>query len=209
MNNLRLQWPLSLRATGMLLGGLGTFSLFWFWLWDTDSQVFREHGPMENFQVGTLLVAAGFMVAGARRTKVSAERLLLAAGALLFLTMFVLEFDVRPFGSPLATKIFKGLVRNLFLVVCWGGLAALLLRSRRQVWTTGLSWLLQAPGALTVLSAAFWCAGGTVDKTKPFASPEGNFFAEELLECNGAALMLLCAIILWRRLRQINVPGTP
>lgn len=188
-----------IKARLLLLGLIVISFVSWFWLERLDPRIFREHGPMENFQVGCLAVGIFFLLRAARRASSSPPRRLFLGGIiLLYGTFLLLEFDVREFHIPWLTLLLNGTVRNVWVGSLWlFGLIAFLRRAR-STWAEFVAWVRTSAGALLLIAGCFWASGWLVDHLKLFASVDGNLMLEELMEANAAPLMLISAILTWR-----------
>src|SRR5688500_4643779 len=80
----------------------------WIYLAKRFPGISGEHGAMETVQVTCLLAGVVILLAGRRGTHEPGLRLLSAAAALLYFTMALLEFDVRPFKIAWLTQLFNG-----------------------------------------------------------------------------------------------------
>jgi hypothetical protein len=174
---------------------LAIFSALWLWLSTTTAgaNIFVEHGPMENFQA--ICIALGFLIY-LRQIPSSppAQRLLICALALFYLTFVVVEFDTRELGWRTAALVLNGAVRNAWLAALWILLCLWGLRRRRTLVPTGWRWFWSPSGWLLMASGVFWIVAGSVDKLKVFSPPARNLLVEELLETNAALLMLVAAV---------------
>ena len=168
------------------------------WLWaasTTRRWIFAENGPMENFQVGCLLLGAAVLAWQARDAKQPHERLFFAALALFFATFALREFDVRKGNWPIASTILAGTVRNIWLGGLWLVLGCFAYRHRAKVLTFAWKWLGSRAGRILLVAGLFWVVAAGVDKVDAFGTKRRNLLAEELIEVNAALLMALSAII--------------
>lgn len=171
---------------------------FWFWLQQHDPQIFREHGPMENFQAASLLVGILFLLRVVHSSRSSPSRRVFLGGLiLLYSTLILLEFDVRHFHISWLSWLLSGTVRNAWVGGVWLGAFVLFLRHRRGAWAEFLAWLSTPAAALLLLAGVFWASGWLVDQLKFFPALQQNMMAEELMEANAAPLMLASAILTW------------
>jgi len=182
-----------------LLAFVAVSCAFWFWLYRHDPRIFRENGPMENFQAASLLVGILFLVRAVWHSDANPARRLFLGGLIVFYgTLVLMEFDVRPFHIPALTWLLSGTVRNLCVACAWLGAFALFLRRVRATWREFLAWL-STPGAPPLLLAGiFWVSGWLLEHAKFFPARHQNMMAEELMEANAAPLMLASAILTWR-----------
>jgi hypothetical protein len=144
---------------------------------------------LENIQALCLIVGAFVLWLQARAATDDSTKHALALASLGYITMFLLEFDVRPFKIPALTWLLNGPVRNLWLGGLWLYFLGRAARTWRRVLEKGISWLQSTAGAVMTLSALCWIAGAAVDRLKPYSSLH-NFFAEEFTETQAALLML-------------------
>jgi hypothetical protein len=193
-----VKWPLGLKSNLGILAVAIAFPLLWLWLWRFDARIFREHGPMENFQVVAAFIGLLLLVHAIQRSQNPAERVFFGGLALVYFTLVILEFDVRPFDKPLLNRLLRGPVRNGSLATLWFIGLLFFLRDPRNVWSAFIAWMNRPAGALLIVSGAFWICGGLTDKTKPLASPAQNLMAEETFETNAALFMLAAAVLIWR-----------
>jgi len=176
------------------------------WLWAasmTRRWIFAEHGAMENFQVGCLLLGAAVLAWQARAAKQAHERVFFSALALFFATFALREFDVRK-GEwpPLVTSVLGGTVRNLWLGGLWLVLGYFAYRHRANVLTFGWKWVGSRAGRILLVAGLFWVLAAAVDKADAFSKRRSNLLAEELLEVDAALLMAFSAIISLLRSRN-------
>ena len=169
---------------------------FWFWLRHLDPEIFREHGPMENFQVGCLAVGIFFLARAMRGASSGPQRLFLGGLILLYTTFLLLEFDVREFKIPWLTALLGGTVRNIWVSALWVLSFVLFLRHARSTWAAFVAWFRTAAGVLLLIAGLFWASGWLIDHLKLFGSWERMM--EELMEANAAPLMVISAILTFR-----------
>jgi hypothetical protein len=189
----RLFYRTGLVASILLVSFFVCFSLFWLFLWSRYPRLYRENGPMENFQAGCLFVGMVFLLKGSWSATNPPRRILLLGIMLLYLTMLVREIDLR--GSSLSWLHYwlHGGVRNIWLGSCWAVALILFLRNARPVWNEFRGWLREPAAGWLLLAGVGWILAAGIDKLKPFASSGGNLMAEELLEVNAAVAMLASA----------------
>ena len=162
----------------------------------TRQWIFRENGPMENFQVGCLLLGATVLAWQAYTGKQAHERVFFAALALFFATFALREFDVRRGDWPsIVTSVLDGMIRNLWLGTLWLVIAWSAYRYRVGLLSFGLKWLGSRAGRVLLVAGLFWVLAAAVDKADAFGTKRRNLLAEELIEVNAALLMAFSAII--------------
>jgi hypothetical protein len=172
------------------------FSGGWVAWRSVDPSLAREHGPMENFQVVTLVLGSVLLLMAAARENRFPHRALYLGQALLFFTFFIAEFDVRPWKQPALNLIFNGRIRDAWLGAMWVGAAVLFFRQPAAIWSAFLGWVRTPAGILLLAAGVFWLAAGISDKTKVFGR---DLFGEELFEVNAALLMVASAFLTRRR----------
>lgn len=144
---------------------------------------------MENIQALCLLGGGVILWARARASGDVAAKYGLELASLGFITMFLLEYDVRPFGIAPLTWLLNGAIRNIWLAAIWVYCIARAARNWPQVFEQRKIWFRSLAAPLLGLSALFWLGGAVVDRLKPYSGSE-NMFAEEFLETQAALLML-------------------
>ncbi|MFN7141731.1 MAG: hypothetical protein ACK4UN_20610 [Limisphaerales bacterium] len=174
--------------------------LAWLSLWRTDPVIYREHGPMEMFQVAALVVGLFLSYINTKISPRIGDKVVYLGLGLLFLTFILLEFDTRSFNSPLLIRLTNGKIRNLWLGFLWGGVAILAIWRLRNVLEAGWKWLRSRPGTFMMISGVFWVAGWAVDKWKP-SNAGVALMTEELLEVNAAYFMLISAALSFLQVR--------
>jgi len=169
------------------------------WLWAASVNrrwIFVENGPMENFQVGCLLLGTALLAWQTRAVKQAHERVFFAALALFFATFALREFDVRKGDwPPLIVSVLDGTIRNLWLGALWLIIGCFAYRNRANVLIFGWKWLRSPPGRILLAAGLFWVVAATVDKANVFGTRRRNLLTEELLEVDAALLMAFSAII--------------
>ena len=185
---LRLVQRALIPAGGMLV--LTAFCL----LGSKDAWEFaREHGPMENLQAAFLLVAVVVLVCQVQNEKASATRILRALMAWGYFIFLLREYDVRPFEVKWLTVLLSGVVRNTWVALGSLLLAVWAFRELRGVIAAARSWLTTFPATLLAASAVFWVLGAVMESFGSLGEAT-SMFLEELMETNGAWLMLLAAM---------------
>jgi hypothetical protein len=161
-----------------------------YWLSRRSEQgIAREHGPMENFQVVCLSLAVLVLWTHAWRIGEAGARWFAGLGGLGCFTMLLLELDVRPFGINALTFWLNGMVRNLWVGALWVGGVVLAWKHRARIAAYFCAWIFTPAPIVFAASASFWAAGAILEKLH-FDSRADEFFWEELMEVNGAWLML-------------------
>ncbi len=178
----------------LLFAGAAVQSFLWLLLLRFQPTIFREHGPMENFQVACLLSAAILWGISLNRIANSGSRILVWAIILLHFNFFFLEFDVRPFDVWWLTFLFKGIFRNSVLALSWLCILLAFARHAKSTWNVFLQWIATRSGKVMMIAGIFWALGFLVDKSKPFPMADHSYMAEELLETNATFLMVISAI---------------
>lgn len=151
---------------------------------------------MENTQaLGLFCGLVLYAWHGAREKSLGRRKLLLSL-SLIYLTLLVLEVDVRKWGVLWLNKALNGRLRDLWLGLLWMTNSILILRDIRAFWHSGLAWLRSPSGVLVILAGVLWVISGLVDKLRLY--PDAHHFPEELIETNACLLMLLAAAWLRR-----------
>lgn len=148
---------------------------------------------MENVQLACLFAGVVILLVGARLTGQPGLRVIFSGGALVYLTLFLLEFDVRPFKIPVLTQLLNGPVRNSWVSALWLLLLAAIVKHHTAVIPAFRAWVLSSAGILLMVAAGFWAAGKFAEELRLFASAHQNMFAEELMESHAALIMVLAA----------------
>lgn len=157
-----------------------------------------ENGPLENLQA-LFLFAGGMLYLLNSRRAAGGERILYAGIALLYLTFLVLEVDLRKFPLPGINRFFNGAIRDAWLGGLWVLGLLWFLRHRTAAWQTFRTWCRTPDAQCLFISGALWTASMAVDKLKPHALQPLSLFVEELVETNATWLMLVSAVLTWRR----------
>ncbi len=191
----RVLYRIPLATTFLLAGFFFCFSLFWLYLGNQFPLIYRENGPMENFQAACLFLSLLFLWFCIWTANRPAQRILFCGLMLLYLNMLVRELDFRSFDLPRLNFWLRGSVRNVWLSFCWAAGLILFLRNARPVWNEFLGWLRQPASAWLLLAGSGWIIGGAIDQLKPFTGSPRNLMAEELVETNAAMAMLASAAL--------------
>jgi hypothetical protein len=205
---MKVNWPRPWMGATVFIAVMVS-SLFWVGLAKKYPGVSREHGPMENVQAVCLLIGVVMFAARARVVRDSGLRLTLLGVSLFYLTMLLLEFDVRPFKVPILTLLLNGPVRNAAMGLLWLLLFVALFKRRAKVLPAVRCWITSSSGLLFMGSGVFWVAGRAAEELHLFTSQQ-NIFAEELMENSAAIIMLFAAIEALRlRLPSLNSIDQP
>ena len=215
-NSAKIETPHPLRFTNssalisilLLFAGALLQTLLWIALLNLDKKIFREHGPMENFQVACLFVAGIIWAISLKRIANPGARVLVYAIIFLHVNFFASEYDVRPFGIDWLTFLLKGTFRNSVLAAGWLFIFLLFASRARPTWDAFVNWLATRSAKVMMIAGVFWVLGWIVDKSKPFPSPDQSFMAEELLETNATFFMVVAAIFFLRSNRAVREPQT-
>jgi hypothetical protein len=197
----RLAWPFRPRITFLLVACAVSLSALWLFLWSYDEHIFREHGPMENFQLGCLLISMSFLAFTLMKAPEPAFRVLIVGFGLLHLTFIIHEFDPRHWQNHWINFFLRGEFRNGLLTTAWCAGAILFFLKARAVWPVFIQWLPSQSGTLMWISGFFWVLGSVFDKAKPLAG-NNSIMAEEIMEANGALFLLMAVISLFRLLKR-------
>jgi uncharacterized membrane protein YgdD (TMEM256/DUF423 family) len=185
---------------------------FWIHLNTRVENVFRENGPMENFQAVCLFLAVVFSVLGIGRSTDRAGKILFAGIALFCASILVLEVDVRNVNAPWLNKVMNGRIRDAWLGTFWLVALYFVFKSFGPVWRRFVAWLRSAAGVLMTLAGPFWIISALIDKS---LLGRKDLFPEELMEVNATLLMIWSAFLAWRALsskpaetRETSRPAT-
>lgn len=167
----------------------------WYGLWRGHPHLSDENGVMEDFQVGCILAGVLFLVWGILKSEQRPRKILLLGLAVLYFTLATLEVDTRKLDVPSWVVVLtNGLWRNLWVACLWLAAAVIFLRRARETVLYFFSWLRTGPGMMMLGAMFFWLASFASEKLLHL-----GFFAEEILECNAALLMLHSA---WKSSRS-------
>ena len=193
--NVAFGFPLTTPVTGAAFAALAAINAVFVAWGFQDSTLGREHGPLENFQALSLVLATFFFALSAWRCDRRAVVILASGLGLLCWMFFLLEFDTRTFGNAALIWITNGIGRAIWLGALWGALALATLTALRSVWTAFRAWLTTASGYAMLTAGACWILAKGWDKGG-LPHLMGMYFLEELIEVNAACLMLGSALLL-------------
>lgn len=196
-----LRWPFTRGQTLLVLLIAAAAPPLWYALRRFDSQIAREHGPIENFQVLCIVGSMAIMALAGLLSKDRAVKVF-CFGLMLFNTnLFVLEFDTREWNNDALNFFFTGKSRSALLGAAWLLAAIAFVRNARAVWQVFQQWLFTRSGVLLLISGLFWVLGWLSDRIKPL-SPDECLMLEEAVESNATIFMVASAALAVATLRK-------
>lgn len=201
-NSWRVSWPFSKGQTVALVAVVLASTGCWALLYRFNKEIFRENGPMENFQAALMVLAAFIFMVTAFGQRDRGKQVLYCGLLLLSVTFFIMEVDVRRSGNVAVIFWLRGFVRDLWLSAVWGLAAILFLMERRATWSAFLGWLFTRAGVLMMLSGGFWVLAGCVDKLAGAILGPFKLMVEETVEVNAALFLFASAFLSYRILEK-------